>query len=184
MAGIFQNAVLTRKGIALIAKAQAGECKIELTKAAAGAGTHGPGEELADCEELTDKKQEFKLVTVTTQNRSTVFVKFVMTNNPEGNQLAHGYQVKELGLYANDPDDGEILYSIAVAVEGQEDYMPAYNDLLPASITIDYLTEVSNTEDVTIVMPARTYLYDEATGDKYILGVENRLVYIQKEVDS
>ena len=34
MAGVFKQAVLTAKGIALLAKAQAGECTINLTKAA------------------------------------------------------------------------------------------------------------------------------------------------------
>ena len=32
MAGVFREAVLTTKGIALLAKAQAGECTINLTK--------------------------------------------------------------------------------------------------------------------------------------------------------
>ena len=35
MAGIFKESVLTKKGIALLAKAQAGRCTIKLTKAAA-----------------------------------------------------------------------------------------------------------------------------------------------------
>ena len=39
MAGVFQEAVLTAKGIALLAKAQAGRCTIKLTKAAAGNGS-------------------------------------------------------------------------------------------------------------------------------------------------
>ena len=34
MAGVFKEAVLTAKGIALLAKAQAGRCTIKLTKAA------------------------------------------------------------------------------------------------------------------------------------------------------
>lgn len=33
MAGVFKEAVLTAKGIALLAKAQAGRCTIKLTKA-------------------------------------------------------------------------------------------------------------------------------------------------------
>lgn len=38
MAGVFKEAVLTAKGIALLAKAQAGRCTIKLTKAATGDG--------------------------------------------------------------------------------------------------------------------------------------------------
>lgn len=39
MAGVFKEAVLTAKGIALLAKAQAGRCTIKLTKAATGDGS-------------------------------------------------------------------------------------------------------------------------------------------------
>ena len=46
MAGIFKESVLTKKGIALRAKAQAGRCTIKLTKAAAGDGSYTSGEEL------------------------------------------------------------------------------------------------------------------------------------------
>lgn len=181
MAGVFQNAVLTKKGIALIAKAQTGRCTIKLTKAAAGAGSYAKSEDLASRTTLKDQRQTFPLTTVTVQNQSTVAVKFIMTNKQESGNLVNGYYVKEIGLFAQDPDDGEILYALAIGVEDQWDYMAAYNDLLPSTITIDFMTEVSNAESVTITTPNRTYLYDESTGDKYVLGVENGLVYIQKE---
>ena len=44
MAGVFKEAVLTAKGIALLAKAQAGRCTIKLTKAATGDGSYSDGE--------------------------------------------------------------------------------------------------------------------------------------------
>lgn len=181
MAGIFQEAVLTKKGIALVAKAQAGKCTIKLTKAASGAGIYSGGDDLASRTALKDQRQTFPLVTVTVQNQSNVYVKFVMTNKQDSGNLKNGYYVREIGLFAQDPDEGEILYAIAIGVENQWDYMPAYNDLLPSTITIDFLTEVSNAESVTIVTPNRTYLYDESNGDKYVLGVDNGLMYIQKE---
>ena len=182
MAGIFQESVLTRKGIALLAKAQAGRCAITLTKAAAGNGTYAKGEDIANRTELTAKKQTFPLNTVTTQNQSNVFVKFVMTNKQDSGNLTAGYYVKEIGIYANDPDEGEILYAIAIGVENQWDYMPAYNALLPSTITVDFLVEVSNADTVTIEMPNKMYLYDEATGQKYSLGIQNGLLYYEEEV--
>lgn len=181
MAGIFQEAKLTHKGIALLAKAQAGRCTIQLTKAATGAGSYSSGEDIATQTTLKDQRQTFPLTTVTVQNQSTVFVKFIMTNKQDSGDLKTGYYVKEIGIFAQDPDDGEILYAIAIGVENQWDYMPAYNDLLPSTITVDFLTEVDNAESVTIVTPNRMYLYDEATGERYNLGVENGLMYIQKE---
>lgn len=88
--------------------------------------------------------------------------------------------VKEVGIFANDPDEGEILYAIAIAETDQWDYMPAYNDLLPSTITVDFLTEVANADEVVITTPNETYLYDQTTGDKYVLGVDNGLLYFEE----
>lgn len=179
MAGIFNEAVLTKKGIELLAKAQAADGKITLTKAVTGAGTHGK-EDLSDSTALKDQRQEFPLQTVTVQNKTNVFVKFIITNHPDSGDLTEGYYVKEIGIYAKGSDQQEVLYAIATAIEGQEDYMPSYNSLLPSTITIEFLTEVANAESVTITMPNKSHLYDEATGTKYDIGVENGLLYIQE----
>ena len=64
MAGVFKEAVLTAKGIALLAKAQAGRCTIKLTKAATGDGSYSDGEALTNRTALKSKKQEFALITV------------------------------------------------------------------------------------------------------------------------
>ena len=58
--------------------------------------------------------------------------------------------------------------------------MPAYNDLLPSTITMDFLTEVANATDVNIVTPNSMYLYDQTTGDKYVLGVDKGLLYYEE----
>lgn len=180
MAGIFNEAVLTTKGIALLAKAQAGRCAIKLTKAETGSGSYARGEDLKARTALKSRMQTFPLNTVRTQNATNVYVKFIITNKQEGGNLAQGYYVKEVGLFATDPDEGEILYAIATAVENQWDYMPSYNNLLPSTITLEFLTEVSNAANVTIVAPNETFLYDKATGDKYVLGIENGLMFYEE----
>lgn len=184
MAGIFNEAVLTKKGIALLAKAQAGQCTIQLTKAVTGNGSYSDGEDIASRTKLKSQKQEFSLETVTVQNVSNVFVKFVITNRKSASDvLKEGYYVKEIGLCATDPDESEILYAIATAVTDQWDYMPSYNDLIPSTITVDILTEVANASEVIIEAPNYTYFYDEATGDKYVIGINNGLLYYE-EVES
>ena len=73
MAGIFKESVLTKKGIALLAKAQAGRCTIKLTKAAAGDGSYASGEDLTTRTALKSQKQTFPLITTTVQNTTNVF---------------------------------------------------------------------------------------------------------------
>lgn len=180
MAGVFKEAVLTRKGIALLAKAQAGQGTITLTKAAAGSGSYSDGEALTNRTALKTQKQIFPLSMVKTQNSTNVYVKFIMTNKQDSGNLTAGYYVKEVGIFAQDPDEGEILYAIAVAITDQWDYMPAYNDLIPSTITVDFLTEVANADTVTIESPNILYLYDDKTGQKYGFGIENGLFYYEE----
>ena len=180
MAGIFNEAVLTAKGISLLAKAQAGRCAVSMTKAETGSGSYASGENLKARTALKSRMQTFPLNTVRTQNETNVYVKFIITNKQSGGNLKQGYYVKEVGLFAMDPDEGEILYAIATAVENQWDYMPSYNDLLPSTITMEFLTEVSNAESVTIVAPNEMFLYDKATGAKYVLGMENGLMFYEE----
>ena len=182
MAGIFKEAVLTKKGIALLTKAQAGKCTIKLTKAASGNGSYTGSEDIASQTALKNQKQEFPIEAVKAQNQSNVYVKFIITNKQSSGNLQNGYSVTEVGIFATDPDDGEILYAIAIGEPGQCDFMPAYNELVPSTITINFLTEVANAENVTIIMPNERYLYDDANGKKYLLGVENGLMYFDEVV--
>lgn len=182
MAGVFKEAVLTTKGIALLAKAQAGQCTIALTRAESGCGSYEDGEDIQSQTALKETMQSFSLETVTVINDTNVCTKFIITNNPDSGTLETGYYVKEIGIFATDPDEGEILYALAIAEEDKWDYMPAYNDLLPSTITVDFMIKVANASEVTITAPNRTYLYDETTGAKYILGIDDGLLYYE-EVD-
>jgi hypothetical protein len=148
--GNFNAAVLTAKGLALNAKVQAGRCRIEFTKAATGDGDYADSEILINREELKSKKQEFLISSLSVTNESTAVLRFIVTNHSNAEDLLHGYYIKEVGIYAEDPDDGEILYAIGTAVKNEWDYMPAYNDLLPSTNTMDFYTEVSNASEVTI----------------------------------
>lgn len=157
MAGMFQASMLTRKGIELLTKVQAGQCEMHLTKAETGDGEYAAGEDIKNQVSLKSTRQTFHLNSVSIQNANNVFVRFVITNKQDSGNLTQGYYVKEIGLFADDPDDGEILYAIAIGVQDQWDYMPSYNDLLPSTITVDFLTEVSNAENVTIEMAPSAY---------------------------
>lgn len=157
----FGASVLTQKGLNLIAKAQAGQAAIKFTKAAAGDGTYADGESLAGLTELKSKVQEMPINEVLVVNENTVYLKFVISNMTDYLQLDRGYYVKEIGIYAQDPDEGEILYAVAVAVNEQWDYMPAYNGLHAATILMEFYTEVCNASCVQIVSAQGIYALQE-----------------------
>lgn len=161
----FNAAVLTEKGIGLLAKAQAGQTGIEFTRAVAGNGSYDADERLTEKEALKDQRQEFPLDKLSVVNSTTTSIRFTITNEQASGNLLEGYRVKEVGLCATDPDEGEILYAIATAVEGQEDFMPAYNSLMPAYITVEFYAEVSNAAHVTIVTNGRFITAEEVEAE-------------------
>ena len=154
---IWNPSKLTNKGKALLAKAQAGRATIEITKAQTGAGTHVGN--LEDVVALKDPKQTFPISGKELKNDNTLVVNVAITNKGADFTLQTGYDIREFGLFAKDPDVGEILYSIATAQTS--DYMPAYNDIIPSVINMSYYLEVANAASVTINSAGAIALQDD-----------------------
>ena len=58
--------------------------------------------------------------------------------------------MNSIGLYANDPDDGEILYAVAGANVGA--YMPPYNGITVSGAYLKLVTTVSNASNVSMTV--------------------------------
>lgn len=147
---IWNPSKLTTKGKALLAKAQAGRCTIKITKAQTGSGQYSSGEATDTRTSLKTPVQTLSIHSKEIQNGSTLVLKVAITNKTSDTDvLKSGYEIREFGIFAQDPDDGEILYSIATA--STSDYMPAYNGVIPSVISMSYYLEVANASSVTIV---------------------------------
>ena len=142
---IFNRWSLTRGGMALITKAQAGKCSINFAKLETGNGVWG--NDIVDATALKAVKQTFSFsgIDIPESNPSTVVLEAVL-NNLGLEQL---YYLREMGIYATDPDDGVILYAIAVA-DNDTTYLPANNGVGISTIIERMNIEVANAESVTI----------------------------------
>ena len=111
---IWNPSKLTNKGKALLAKAQAGKATIEITKAQTGSGNNTGNLEIMTA--LKEPKQTFAINGKEISNDNTVVVKVAITNKMSDTEtLQTGYEIREFGIFAKDPDVGEILYSVATA---------------------------------------------------------------------
>lgn len=124
----WSNTVLTDKGLALMAKLTQGNT-LNITKAMTGAGFVTPGF-LAKQTEITDPKQSLSFRPASYPETGTCAIAVVLRN--EG--LATGYEATQVGLFAEDPDEGEILFFITQAAEEgngttipSETEMPGYS---------------------------------------------------------
>ena len=146
---IWNQSKLTTAGKALLAKAQAGQTSIQITKAQTGSGSYSSGENLEGRTALKTPKQTFPIQSKSISDAdNTLILKIAITNKSETETLSTGYDITELGIFAKDPQKGEILYSIATA--STSDYMPAYNGVIPSVINLSYYLEVANAASVTI----------------------------------
>lgn len=140
----FSKLVITNKGQALLAKMIAGSGNIEFTKVSASSTAYTDAQ-LEGLTSLSDVKQTSLISKVTRTNEVAIKVEAAFTNT----ELTVGYYMKALGLYAVDPDDGEILYAVTRETSGNC-YMPAYNGITVSGAYVQLVTTVGNAENVSL----------------------------------
>ena len=144
----WQGAILTNKGRSLQAKVEGGLCQLALTKLKTGDGTLAPGQTLEALTDLVSPKQNIGIsaIVVDEDQPGVVYVKGILSNA----ELTTGYLVKELGLFATDPDDGEVLY--AVTVDSNPDYLQDNTSATVITEALKLAIAVSNTSDVVATL--------------------------------
>ena len=142
--------VLTHVGAELQAKVNAGLTDLVFTKVALGDGTA-----TGDLQNLTDLVSRKKDLTISdiSVSANVVIVKSIITNE----NLQTGFYMREMGLYATDPDDGEILY--AVMVDTNPDYMPADGSATVVSELLTLNLTMSNTGNVSATLDASQLIH-------------------------
>ena len=143
---MFHEAVITMKGLALDTKIRSGMTVAKFTHIKMGDGIYDGSEDLNIVESLKEVRQTFAISSIIVADNKTVRLRTVSDNIG----VAAGYYISELGIYAEDPDEGEILYSIAIGVKGKMDYQPSETELPGATSTFDTYTSVSNVESAVI----------------------------------
>lgn len=131
--------VLTAKGRALQAKVEAGQT-LELTKMKLGSGTP----ELEEIDNLTDLKQPQNIMGISSkivENNICEVTSVILTSN-----INTPFYAREWGLFANDPDEGEILYMYTT--DPNPDYIPNKNSALIISASYALNIAVLNVDNI------------------------------------
>ena len=139
----WSNATMTDVGADLQAKVNAGRTKLTFTKIKVGSGVNATNP-LALTDVLSSKwettnfvvKQEGKIVSVDT----------FITNNG----ITEAFRMSEIGLFAQDPDKGEVLY--AYLTDPEPDRMPAEGGSVVVSQELNIGMIFSNTGNVSLTV--------------------------------
>lgn len=131
---------LTDKGQNLLAKGQIGT-EIVYTKAAIGDGDVPQGTSITAMTALANKLKDLN-ITGYSVNGKNATIKIAFSN-----QGLAPFLWKEIGLYATDPDEGEILYAYGNA--------GSKADNIPGTLTefsFNMVTQIGNASSVTVVI--------------------------------
>ena len=139
----WSNATMTDVGADLQAKVNAGKTKLTFTKIKVGSGVNTTNP-LALTDVISSKwettnfvvKQEGKIVSVDT----------FITNNG----ITEAFRMSEIGLFAQDPDKGEVLY--AYLTDPEPDRMPAAGGSVVVSQELTIGMVFSNTGNVSLTV--------------------------------
>lgn len=139
---MFERFYITSKGKTLEARTHAGD-EIEFTRMQIGDGTLADGQSI---EALTALISPIKYINISSSkaNGDTAVVQGQVTNVG----IASSFYFREIGLFANDPIDGEILYAYANA-GNNADSIPAYSTT-PVEFTFSFNIAFSNVSGVTV----------------------------------
>lgn len=132
---LWKNTVLTKKGMKLQTKLMKGST-LKITKIKTGTGRA----EIVDLREQTEvlgAKQQL-LVQEMKQGEEEVVIPVLLNNT----DVAEPYTLWQVGFYAEDPEEGEILYCLAQAEEGR--MIPSNSESPGFSVTWNFHFKVSN----------------------------------------
>ncbi|GEM_PF-1156839 len=138
----FNGMKMTHAGITLQAKALAG-VPLTFTRVGIGDGYVPEGTDLQDLTELVHETEALNIVELVNIEDGKVRLQARVTN--EG--VTEGFYIREIGIFANDPDAGEILYAVTNAGE-RADYIPEEGGGIIEEI-LNLITIVGNAANVT-----------------------------------
>ena len=139
----FKRVVITTNGQALMAKLMSGTGTVKFTKIGVSS-TKYTDAQLEGLTSISSIKQYAPITNVSRTNGVAITVEGAISNET----LTTGYYMETIGLYALDPDAGEILYAVSNAsVSG---YMPPFNNRTPSGAQFKLTTTVGNSTNVTL----------------------------------
>ena len=167
----FNDSQVTEKGHHLLAKVLSKRTSLDFTKIKAGDG-YFEGD-IWELTEIISPKLNGKILSVKPNGRVTE-VEGLLTNET----LTEYFTFRELGIYARDPEEGEILFAYTNASD-KADYMAAYNGqwLAEEHFTIQvYTANASNiTAQFIHTSVAGEIAYDNRTSGMAAVNVQDAI---------
>jgi hypothetical protein len=165
----FGGLILTNKGRALQAKVQAGAA-LHFNRIGIGDGNLA-SQSISDLNALIAEKKSLAITKLKTQSGGKAIVGGVLSNQG----VAVGFYFREIGVFAQDPNDGEILYCYANSGAGAE-YIPATGGPDIVEKNIDIITLTANAANVTADVASGIYALATDVGEMSTVPTTSKIV--------
>lgn len=150
------NAVLTTQGETLLSKLIAGN-SLTITRAVVGSGYIDPAD-LKNATAVSNIRQTLTMRPVRYPHPGECALPVSLNNSG----VTAGYTASQVGVYAQDPDEGEILYFIAQALPGTGTEVPAETTIRGFGAEWVFYFLYGQADGVTVTVdPANTVSYEE-----------------------
>lgn len=148
---VWENAIITNKGLALLAKLSNGNT-LSLVRAVAGAGFVDPAA-LKYQTEVSDVRQDLAFATQSYPEEGKCAVPVKLTNSG----VSAAYPAKQIGIMAFDPDEGDILFMIAQETSGKGTDIPAEKEMPGFSAAWTFYLQYGQADGVEVAVdPSNT----------------------------
>lgn len=164
-----QSFIVTNKGLALLAKLAAGEV-LEIAGVQTGSGTVDSSL-LKEQTRVATPMQDISIQNISYTSDSEC--RLILSLNNAG--VSTGYTVNQIGIFANDPDEGKILYCIYQDDSGakhnipSETIVPGYNAEWECYLKFEQATTVNVSVD-----PANTVSHNVM--EKYVAEITSKSI--------
>lgn len=141
----FNKFYLTKDGRDLLNRTTMGEV-LAFTRVAFGVGAVSEQSELVGLKALVDQRLSVPIVGTVNNHDGTCTVKVAFNNK----EVIQGFSLREIGIFAQDPVKGEILYFVCNAGDNA-DFLPAYKTNL-VEMKMDFIVVIGDTAEITVVI--------------------------------
>lgn len=167
---------ITVKGRNLLAKIVADNIPLTLSNIGLGDGLQEENEEVTIlANEIMKKEIESCKYS---EKEGQYYIRRVFTNA----DLEEGFYIREVGIYAIDPDEGEILYAYTNAGENGVDYFAPGKGKVIVKEIIEMATKFGNAENITVVIDPSIALVSENEFEEYKNSNKVNTDNLQKQV--
>lgn len=168
---IWTSLCRTNQGRALDAKVASGQTPLIITKAVSGAGKVNPVL-LPSLTAIPEPKQNLDIFDKQLTEDSDEFILPIKLDNGD---VAEGYKMFTMGIYATDPDLGEILYMVCQTAAEEGERIPSATEQPAFSIQWNNKIKMADASQVSIEVTEVGLLTQDIADSLYVLRSDGNI---------